>query len=274
MMWSGGKDSFLSMCKAIDAGYTISYLISIIKKEDNRSTYHLLSEELIKLQAECLDIPYVKLEVSGFLLTHWQHTISTIFCKKSRLGQSILRYMQGIKKKIGRINKMPYAVFISNLYGGYNKQLKKKLYDIITDNIQYVIGGDVYLWKWGQKQFFDRLCKELGVTYITPICNLPEKQIIFDVLNLGIESIIISVNTSLIDKEWLGRKCNSEFFRLLEEKNICLSGERGEYHTFVVDGPFFKKRINIDNTKVITKGEYKFLDILSYSLGESCYRKA
>ncbi|HEB74183.1 MAG TPA: hypothetical protein ENJ03_03070 [Candidatus Desulfofervidus auxilii] len=67
------------------------------------------------------------------------------------------------------------------------------------------------------------------------------------------------------DKNWLGRKIDKKFLqelKTLEEIDLC--GENGEYHTFVTDGPIFKKRIKILETKIVNQGKNLFLDILSY----------
>jgi len=51
-----------------------------------------------------------------------------------------------------------------------------------------------------------------------------------------------------------------------------MCGEAGEYHTLVVDGPLFKKRIEIlESSKVQRKGYY-FLDISKYELKAKCLK--
>jgi diphthamide synthase (EF-2-diphthine--ammonia ligase) len=52
----------------------------------------------------------------------------------------------------------------------------------------------------------------------------------------------------------------------LAKNNLDLSGENGEYHTLVTDGPIFKKRIKIIKSKIVTVGIDAYLDILKYSL--------
>ncbi|CAD7777932.1 Diphthamide synthase [Candidatus Methanoperedenaceae archaeon GB37] len=61
------------------------------------------------------------------------------------------------------------------------------------------------------------------------------------------------------------RKIDKKFLqelKTLEEIDLC--GENGEYHTFVTDGPIFKKRIKILETKIVNQDKNLFLDILSY----------
>jgi diphthine-ammonia ligase len=50
----------------------------------------------------------------------------------------------------------------------------------------------------------------------------------------------------VLGMEWLGREINKEFFDdLLKLGTVDLCGERGEFHTFVTDGPMFKNQIEI-----------------------------
>ena len=57
--------------------------------------------------------------------------------------------------------------------------------------------------------------------------------------------------------EWLGREIDTEFFdNLLKLGTIDPCGENGEFHTFVTDGPLFKRnRIEIlESEKVKLNG--------------------
>ena len=51
-------------------------------------------------------------------------------------------------------------------------------------------------------------------------------------------------------------------------KDIHPCGEHGEYHTFVLDGPLFQRRIEITEAEKKLKDGSWLLDILGYRLGE------
>jgi len=40
----------------------------------------------------------------------------------------------------------------------------------------------------------------------------------------------------------------------------------GEYHTFIVDGPLFKKRIEILDANEIARDDHWFLDMLEFEI--------
>jgi diphthamide synthase (EF-2-diphthine--ammonia ligase) len=68
-------------------------------------------------------------------------------------------------------------------------------------------------------------------------------------------------------EEWLGRKVNKEFLSdLLKVGTIDPCGERGEYHTYVTNGPLFTKRIRILETEKMARDGYGYLGIKRYEI--------
>ena len=73
-----------------------------------------------------------------------------------------------------------------------------------------------------------------------------------------------------MDKEWLGRMITpafiSDLYELSKTEPITLCGEAGEYHSLVIDGPSFKKRMELQETSKNLREGYWFLDIKKYGL--------
>ena len=65
----------------------------------------------------------------------------------------------------------------------------------------------------------------------------------------------MSINTKLLDQSFAGRELDESFINDLPE-NVDVCGENGEFHSFVYDGPIFKKPIPIKVGEVV-KREYK-----------------
>jgi diphthamide synthase (EF-2-diphthine--ammonia ligase) len=76
---------------------------------------------------------------------------------------------------------------------------------------------------------------------------------------------MVSVKDGVLDKSFLGRTLNVEVITLLEEAGVDPSGEKGEYHTVVIDGPIFSAPINLVAKGIIAQGGYNFIDL---SLGQ------
>ncbi len=116
----------------------------------------------------------------------------------------------------------------------------------------------------------DRICNDLGVKLIMPLWKHDHEQIISDLLEAGFETIIVSVKAGLLGKEWLGRTIDRKFVRDLHRYNSAIDpcGEDGEFHTFVTDGPLFKHRLKIVDSKKILEDGYWFLDVLQFEVEE------
>jgi len=115
-----------------------------------------------------------------------------------------------------------------------------------------------------------RMCRDLSIELIMPLWNRNSEQIVTDFIDVGFEAIVVTAKADLMSSEWLGRKIDKEFVAQLREFNsaIDLCGEYGEFHTFVTDGPLFKRRIRIVESEKILEDGYWRLDILEFAIGD------
>src|SRR5690606_10238430 len=61
-------------------------------------------------------------------------------------------------------------------------------------------------------------------------------------LDLGFKAISVCVNANVLDETMVGRTIDKEFLEMLPE-GVDPCGENGEFHTFVYDGPIFKRPV-------------------------------
>jgi len=149
---------------------------------------------------------------------------------------------------------------IRSSWEDYEKRFKRAVLELKEKGIEAGIFGDIDLEQ--HRAWVERVCKEMGIKAILPLWGREREDILKEFINLGFEAIVVATS---FDKNWLGRKIDKKFLqelKTLEEIDLC--GENGEYHTFVTDGPIFKKRIKILGTKIVNQGKNLFLDILSY----------
>jgi diphthine-ammonia ligase len=146
----------------------------------------------------------------------------------------------------------------------YEQEFKEAVRSLIRNDIKGMIFGDIYLQE--HKDWVERVCGELGIEAVEPLWGQEPERILFDFIERGFEAIIVSAKSELFDKKWIGRKVDREFLQYLRENGIDICGENGEYHTLVIAGSMFKKKIRIAESKSITREGYWFLDTLEYSL--------
>ena len=140
----------------------------------------------------------------------------------------------------------------------YEQDFKKALLQMKTKGVEGIVTGDVYDVALHEAGWLDRVCKEVGLTPVRPLWHRDTQQILNEFINEGFEATVVRVKTDVLDMEWLGREVNKKFFDdLLKLGTVDPCGERGEFHTFVTDGPLFKKRIEIlesEKTKLNAHG--------------------
>ena len=149
----------------------------------------------------------------------------------------------------------------------YEREFKEAVSEIKASGIRGMVFGDVYLEE--HKNWVERVCKDLRIQPIEPLWGSPPNKIVEDFINLGFKAVIVSCKADLFDGEFVGRYVDKNFLKELNRRHICTCGENGEFHTFVVDGPIFKKRIEITKSQAILKeGFWKhwFLDIQRYRI--------
>jgi len=145
---------------------------------------------------------------------------------------------------------------------GYRDAFKTLIEELKTkEGIEGIVFGDIYLQE--HKDWIDKVCEELKVEAILPIWTRDTERLIKEIIDSGFKSIVVSVRKDILGEEWLGRQINHEFIRDLKTiGNIDPCGERGEYHTFVYDGPIFKKPVQFIIGEKVLKDKRWFLDIL------------
>ena len=151
-------------------------------------------------------------------------------------------------------------------WDSYEQEFKEAVRSLIPAGVTGMIFGDIYLQE--HKDWVERVCGELGIKAVEPLWGKSTKETITGFIDAGFEAVIVSANADLIDEEWVGRRVDKAFIDYLKKKNIDLCGENGEYHTLVIDGPIFNRRIELTQSKTINRDNYWLLDTIRYKLNK------
>ena len=147
----------------------------------------------------------------------------------------------------------------------YEAGFKAALKELKLKGVTGLITGDIYLQP--HKDWIDRVCGEAGMEAVLPLWGMDTAQLLTDFIDDGFKATVVSVKTEILGKEWLGRQVDGKLAAELRQLNVDPCGEAGEFHTFVYDGPLFRKPIKIINSSSVLRDEHWFLDIAEYSLG-------
>ncbi|MCD6464502.1 diphthine--ammonia ligase [Candidatus Woesearchaeota archaeon] len=133
------------------------------------------------------------------------------------------------------------------------KVLKQALKKAVKHyKIEGVVTGALY--SNYQRNRFERIIDELGLKIYNPLWHSDQEALIKFVAK-HFKALIVSVSSEGLTKQWVGRVLDLQSVRelsmLAKKYKFNVSGEGGEFETFVLDMPLFKKVIHIQKFKVL-----------------------
>ncbi|MFH1612840.1 MAG: diphthine--ammonia ligase [bacterium] len=142
----------------------------------------------------------------------------------------------------------------------YEETYKKALLELKEKEITHGIFGDIDVQP--HRDWVERVCKEQNINPILPLWKEEREKLIKEFIDSGFKAIIVATQKEKLGKEWLGRKIDYNFITDIKTLDIDVCGENGEYHTFVYDGPIFKKPVEFKIGEKIEKDKNWFLEII------------
>ena len=104
-----------------------------------------------------------------------------------------------------------------------------------------------------QKTRFDNMCYAIGLKTYAPLWHKNPGLLVEDLKKFGFRIILTAVAAKGLDESWLGRELKEQEWSRLEGLSkihgIHLTGEGGEYESFVLDTPHFSKTIEIEKSR-------------------------
>ncbi len=122
-------------------------------------------------------------------------------------------------------------------------------------SVKKAIFGDIYLQE--HRDWIERVCSEVGVEPFFPLWGEDTEKLAREFVDAGFEAYVIAVRKDL--KEILGRKFDRQLIDFALKNGIDPCGENGEFHTVVVDGPIFRKRVGFEFGGVFESEKYYHL---------------
>ena len=113
----------------------------------------------------------------------------------------------------------------------------------------------------GQPNWIRECSRSSGVDVLTPLWGADREELINKLFSSGFKVIFSAVKKPWFTEEWVGQELNQDALKKLRTTGADISGEQGEYHTMVIDGPLFRQKINIKNFKKRIKDELMYVDI-------------
>lgn len=141
---------------------------------------------------------------------------------------------------------------------------------IKTKGIEGIVTGDISPINHTHRNWIEDVCTGLDLDIIKPLWGLDPYKILNEVVSNGFRAIFTCVKQPWFSEEWLGRELDRNRLNGLKALNnkygINLCGEKGEYHTMIIDAPIFKEAIEISKFSKEKENSLLFLKINKFSL--------
>jgi len=199
-----------------------------------------------------------KVMFAGYSITHLLHFTNLKKTGSHELNPALIRAQS---QALG----LP---LLQRDFHSYEEEFKKAALELRSqgERIDAAVFGHIET----HKPLVDRICRDLDIDLILPLWKENSERIVNEIIDAGFEVILVSVRDGFLGKEWLGRRIDDKFLADLKKANSTVDacGENGEFHTLVLDGPIFKKKIVITRSEPIHKEGYWFMNITNFDLQE------
>lgn len=126
------------------------------------------------------------------------------------------------------------------------------------DGVDRMVFGDLFL--EDVREYREARLAGTGVTPVFPLWGRPTDQLARDMLAAGIRAVLTCVDPRVLAAEFVGRTFDEHLLGDLPS-DVDPCGERGEFHSFVWDGPGFSSPIPIELGEVIERDGFVFQDV-------------
>ncbi|MCI0705923.1 MAG: diphthine--ammonia ligase [Ignavibacteriae bacterium] len=144
----------------------------------------------------------------------------------------------------------------------YGPRLGDIMLSLVPQGIEHAVFGDIYLEE--HKTWNERVCAKSGITPLFPLWGKSIDSIVDAQRTL--QSVIVSVDRSKIDRTWLGKEIDDRFREVLAKGGLDFCGEKGEYHTLVAGSPLMNGCLQLERWKERVYDSYVGLDALDWSV--------
>lgn len=198
---------------------------------------------------------------SAYLARKAGHELVCLITILSENKNSYMFHTPSIEKTKQQAEVMNIPLIIKRTKGEKEKELEDlekiieeakeryQLQGIVTGTIQSVY----------QSSRIQKICNKLGIECFNPLWQKNEEEYLKELIKNNFKVILTGASAYPLDKSFLGRLIDSKLIdelQILNEKyQIHVAGEGGEFETFVLNCPLFKRELKIESVKDISEGE-------------------
>lgn len=213
----------------------------------------------------------------GSFLCSWSGGKDSCFALIQAIAQGyapkVLLNVLNEEGKISRSHGIPVAILeaqataaglplhlIRSSWQAYENNFVEALTKLkVQYNLSHAVFGDIDL--QAHRDWEEKVCTTAGLTALLPLWQQNRKRLVIEMINSGMETMIVSCNT-LMGEKWLGRKLSLALVEELEALGVDACGENGEFHTLVINCALFAKPVPVKVVSTMQHENYWFTELI------------
>lgn len=163
--------------------------------------------------------------------------------------------MHGVREELIDLQSQAIGIPVHKMYVGgrgsnddYVPALRAALESFKNRGITNVIFGDIFL--EDLRQWRESLLADIGVKGVFPLWQKDTRALAQEFIDRRFKAIICCTNDAHLTQSDVGRSLDAAFIRELPA-GVDPCGENGEYHSFVHDGPIFRRPVAFEIGEIV-----------------------
>lgn len=141
----------------------------------------------------------------------------------------------------------------------YERAMAEALANIAARGVTHVVFGDLFL--ADIRAYREAQLARVGFVGVFPLWGRDTASLASDMIREGMDARLVCVDPTQLDASFAGARFDAALLaRLPAEVDPC--GEKGEFHTFVTDGPMFTRPVPVVGGQVVLRDGFVFADLL------------
>ncbi|KAJ1833004.1 diphthine--ammonia ligase [Coemansia sp. RSA 2711] len=234
---SGGKDSTYNMMKCVEHGHEIVALahahppMASEKEELDSFLFQTVGSSAVHAVAECMELPLYTKEIRGTAVTQ---TLDYELTQDDET-EDLFALLSEVKQNHPDVGAVSVGAIFSSYQG---------------NRVQHV-------------------CDRLGLKMLAYLWHRDQAELLQEMVANGVDAVLIKVAAMGLGREDLGKtlkEMQPKLLSLHSKFGIHPCGEGGEFESFTLDCPLFKKRIVVDDSAVVTHVDDTVAPVLYLSI--------
>jgi uncharacterized protein (TIGR00290 family) len=109
------------------------------------------------------------------------------------------------------------------------------------------------------RDWYETRVRRQGLEHREPLWGLSPRDAVDEFIGAGFRATVVAVNLEIGEPRWLGRELDGDLLEEFLAGGADPAGERGEYHTFVYDGPGFSSAVPFQASGTDEREGHRFL---------------